>query len=156
MITLRPATLDTVRPLRLRALREDPDAFGSTLEAERDRPDADWHFWVDDTLIAFDDDTPIGMANLKLGEPAEIFGMWVAPEARGKGVGETLIRALLDRAGDCAVKLCVADTAPAARRLYERLGFTPTGETGELRPDSGIRTQNLIRPPGPSRPARSR
>jgi hypothetical protein len=78
MITLRPATLDTVRPLRLRALREDPDAFGSTLESERCRPDADWRFWVDDTLIAFDDDTPIGMANLKLGEPAEIFGMWVA------------------------------------------------------------------------------
>jgi hypothetical protein len=51
MITLRPATLDTVRPLRLRALREDPDAFGSTLESERGRRAADWHFWVDDTLI---------------------------------------------------------------------------------------------------------
>jgi ribosomal protein S18 acetylase RimI-like enzyme len=145
MITLRPATLDTVRPLRLRALREDPDAFGSTLESERCRPDADWRFWVDDTLIAFDDDTPIGMANLKLGEPAEIFGMWVAPEARGKGVGETLVRALLDRAGDRTVKLCVADTAPAARRLYERLGFEPNGETGTLRPDSSIRTVTLVR-----------
>jgi ribosomal protein S18 acetylase RimI-like enzyme len=145
MITLRPATLDTVRPLRLRALREDPDAFGSTLESERGRPAADWRFWVDDTLIAFDDDTPIGMANLKLGEPAEIFGMWVAPEARGKGVGETLIRALLDRAGDRTEKLCVADTAPAARRLYERLGFEPNGETGTLRPDSSIRTVTLVR-----------
>ena len=156
MITLRPATLDTVRPLRLRALREDPDSFGSTLEREQDRPDTDWHFWVSDSLIAFDGETPVGMANLKLGEPAEIFGMWVAPEARGKGVGEALLTALLDRAGEREVRLCVAEPARAARRLYERLGFTPNGETGELRPDSAIRTQILIRRRAPSRPARSR
>jgi ribosomal protein S18 acetylase RimI-like enzyme len=43
------------------------------------------------------------------------------------------------------VKLCVADTAPAARRLYERLGFEPNGETGTLRPDSSIRTVTLVR-----------
>lgn len=146
MITLRPATLETVRPLRLRALREDPDSFGSTLEREQDRPDEDWDIWVKDTLIAFDGETPVGMANLKLDrEPAEIFGMWVAPDARGQGVGETLLRALLDRAGERAVKLCVAETAPAARRLYERLGFEPTGETGTLRLDSPTRTVNLIR-----------
>src|SRR3954463_12603072 len=65
MITLRPATLETVKPLRLRALREDPDSFGSTLAREQDRPDAEWDFWVRDSLIAFDGDTPVGMANLK-------------------------------------------------------------------------------------------
>ena len=94
MITLRPATLETVRPLRLRALREDPDAFGSTLAGEERRPDADWHFWVDDSLIAF---------------------------------------------------VVVAEPASAARRLYERMGFEPTGATGELRPGSGIRTFDLRR-----------
>jgi ribosomal protein S18 acetylase RimI-like enzyme len=156
MITLKPATLETVKPLRLRALREDPDAFGSTLEREQDRPDADWWFWVEDSLIAFDGDTPVGMANLKLADPAEIFGVWVAPEARGKGVGELLVKALLDRAGDREVRICVADAAPAARSLYERLGFVPTGETGTLRPDSDVGTAILIRRPAPSRPARSR
>jgi ribosomal protein S18 acetylase RimI-like enzyme len=146
MIALRPATLETVRPLRLRELREDPDAFGSTLESEQDRPDADWDFWVRDSIIAFDGDTPVGMANLKL-EPdeARLFGMWVAPEARGKGVAELLARALIERAGDRPILLCVAEPATAARRLYERLGFTPTGTTGELRPGSGIRTLDLRR-----------
>jgi ribosomal protein S18 acetylase RimI-like enzyme len=156
MITLRPATLETVRPLRLRALGEDPDAFGSTLERERDRPDADWHSWVDDSLIAFDGDTPVGMANLKRDKPAEIFGVWVAPEARGKGVGELLVCALIDRAGDREIRICVADSAHAARRLYERLGFVATGETGTLRPGSSAGTAILIRRPEPSRPARTR
>ena len=144
MITLRPATLETVKPLRLRALREDPDAFGSTFERERDRPDDEWGIWVKDTLIAFDGDTPVGMANIKL-EPgeAEIFGMWVAPEARHRGVGEQLLRALLARAGDRQVNICVADGARAARRLYERVGFKPTGTTGTLRPGSGIGTVDL-------------
>jgi ribosomal protein S18 acetylase RimI-like enzyme len=157
MIELRPATLETVRPLRLRALREDPDAFGSTLEREQGRPDADWDFWVRDSLIAFDGDTAVGMANLKLeSDGAQLFGMWVAPEARGKGVGEMLVNALIERAGDRPITLCVAETAPAARRLYERLGFAPTGTTGTLRPDSEIRTVDLTRGPAPSRPARSR
>jgi RimJ/RimL family protein N-acetyltransferase len=157
MITLRPATLDTVKPLRLRALREDPDAFGSTLEREQDRPDDEWGIWVKDTLIAFDGDTPVGMANIKLDpDEAEIFGTWVAPEARGKGVGEQLLRALIDMAGDRRITLCVAEPAHGARRLYERLGFTPTGTTGTLRPGSAIRTLDLTRAPAPSRPARSR
>jgi len=157
MIELRPATLETVRPLRLRALREDPDAFGSTLAGEQSRPDAEWDFWVRDSLIAFDGDTAVGMANLKLeAGRAQLFGMWVAPEARGKGVGELLVNALIERAGDRPITLCVAETAPAARRLYERMGFTPTGATGTLRPDSEIRTVDLTRGPGPSRPARSR
>jgi ribosomal protein S18 acetylase RimI-like enzyme len=146
MITLAPATLETVRPLRLRALREDPDAFGSSVEREQDRPDADWDFWVRDTVIAFDGETPVGMANLNAeGDEARLYGMWVAPEARGRGVGELLVRALIERAGDRPITLCVAEGAQAARRLYERLGFAPTGATGTLRPGSGIRTLDLRR-----------
>ena len=146
MITLQPATLDTVRPLRLRALREDPDAFGSTLAAEEDRPDRDWEFWVHDSLIAFDGDTPIGMATLHLdGDAARLFGMWVAPEARGRGTGETLVRALIERAGERPILLCVAESAQAARRLYERLGFRPTGDVGTLRPGSSVRTLDMRR-----------
>jgi hypothetical protein len=74
-------------PLRLRALREDPDSFGSTLEREQDRLDSDWRIWIDGTLIAFDRGTPVGMANLNLDrEPAEIFGVWVAQALRADGL----------------------------------------------------------------------
>ena len=150
MITLRPATLETVRPLRLRALREDPEAFGSTLEREQDRPDADWDFWVTDSLIAFDGDEPVGMANLKVdGDDAQLFGMWVAPEARGRGVAPRLCEALIERADDRPITLCVAESALAARRLYERLGFRPTGTEGTLRPNSDIRTVDMRLDPRP-------
>jgi len=150
MITLRPARLETVRPLRLRALREDPDAFGSTLEREQERPGSEWDIWVRGSLIALDGDTPVGMANLGVdGDEARIYGMWVAPEARGRGrgIGERLLRALLDQAGDRGVVLCVAEGAHAARRLYERLGFRPTGTTGTLRPGSLVRTLDMRRDP---------
>jgi ribosomal protein S18 acetylase RimI-like enzyme len=144
MIELRPATLEAVRPLRLRALREDPDAFGSTREREQERTDAEWEFWIAGTLIAFDGDAPVGMAKLKIdGDCAQLLGMWVAPQSRGRGVGELLVRALADRADGRAITLCVAETAPDARRLYERLGFVPTGTTGTLRPGSAIATADL-------------
>ena len=99
MIELRPATLETVRPLRLRALREDPDAFGSTLAAERDLPDADWGFWVGDSLIAFDGEAAVGMANLKLeGEGAHTMragSAWLQPPR--------IRHRVLDYSDDCEV-----------------------------------------------------
>ncbi len=51
----------------------------------------------------------------------------VAVEARGKGVGEALVRAVVERAraaGKKAVVLCTQPVATASHRLYERLGFT--------------------------------
>jgi ribosomal protein S18 acetylase RimI-like enzyme len=48
----------------------------------------------------------------------------VKPGARGEGVGETLLRALIDEAARRDVGLCLSvRTENPARRLYERLGF---------------------------------
>ena len=59
-------------------------------------------------------------------------GIVVSPEARGKGVGSRLLAEVLALAaaeGYRTVRLDVVDTNPAARRLYERLGFVPTETT---------------------------
>ncbi|WP_103335427.1 GNAT family N-acetyltransferase [Amycolatopsis sp. CA-126428] len=51
----------------------------------------------------------------------------VAPSARGRGVGEALIKAVFDRAralGLRRVVLSSVDRMHSAHRLYERLGFT--------------------------------
>jgi predicted N-acetyltransferase YhbS len=48
----------------------------------------------------------------------------VKPEARGQGVGEKLMRALIGEAARRGLGLCLSVwTANPARRLYERLGF---------------------------------
>ncbi|GHJ50130.1 N-acetyltransferase [Catellatospora sp. TT07R-123] len=68
--------------------------------------------------------TPLAEVS-KAGE-AEFRMLAVTPSAQGRGVGEALVRACLDRAAEagCAtVVICVRDFARDAQRLYERLGF---------------------------------
>jgi ribosomal protein S18 acetylase RimI-like enzyme len=64
--------------------------------------------------------------------------MWVAPEARGRGVGDALIDAVLgwarsekaDRVG-----LDVREGNAPAIRLYERHGFIDVGPSPDIGPD---------------------
>lgn len=56
--------------------------------------------------------------------------MWVAPHYRGQGIGQLLIRAVLDWAKEKnqrRVLLAVSDGNEAALRIYARAGFVPTG-----------------------------
>src|SRR5690349_10931795 len=77
--------------------------------------------------IAWRDDRPIGLAMLAVrGARAWVGGMGVATEARRAGVGEQLMRALLDSARAAGVKrvqLEVLEANTRARLLYEKLGF---------------------------------
>jgi ribosomal protein S18 acetylase RimI-like enzyme len=53
----------------------------------------------------------------------------VGPAARGRGIGEALTRAVLDRAGELGltgVVLSSSTQMTAAHRIYERLGFRRT------------------------------
>ena len=127
--------------LRLRALADAPDAFGSTLaEAKRYR-EADWRRQLESlaTFVAVLAGSDVGMvrcvADQEDAGAALLLSMWVAPEARGQGIGEALIRQLADWAcamGHTRLLLDVADENQPAIRLYERMGFAPTGETGSL------------------------
>lgn len=58
---------------------------------------------------------------------AEFRMLAVAPAAQGRGVGELLARACIARAeeqGCQAVVICVRDIGAAARRMYDRIGFS--------------------------------
>ena len=59
----------------------------------------------------------------------ELKRLYVAPGQRGRGIGETLVRAALTRAAGRGYRRACLDTAPAemasAQQLYRRLGFTP-------------------------------
>jgi ribosomal protein S18 acetylase RimI-like enzyme len=87
---------------------------------------------------------------------AEFRMLAVDPAAQGRGVGEALVRACLDRArrlGCRAVVICTRDRAAAARRLYTRLGFVRTpGRDWSPLPDVDLLALrlDLFSPPAPS------
>jgi ribosomal protein S18 acetylase RimI-like enzyme len=59
-------------------------------------------------------------------DAASIRMLGVAPDARGQGVGEALVRECIDRArqsGRRRIRLDTRTTMTGAQRLYERLGF---------------------------------
>ncbi len=99
-------------------------------------------------LVARDDGGEIvGTLTLVLfriptGVRAWIEDVVVDQDARGSGVGEALIRAVLERAGAAgarSVDLTSRPTREAANRLYRRLGFEPR-DTNVYRVVVGTRT----------------
>lgn len=71
------------------------------------------------------------LAELARDGEAEFRMLAVSPQAQGRGVGEALARACLDRAAELgcpAVVICVRDFAASARRLYARMGFARAPE----------------------------
>ena len=82
-----------LRRLRLRALEDAPDAFGSTLAETQARPPESWpqQLRTLPTFAAVIDGEDVGMVR---GAPdpeaagdAWLISMWVAPRARRSGVG---------------------------------------------------------------------
>ena len=82
-------------------------------------------------------------------DTAELVGMYVRPQARGRGVGEALIDAVIDWARDrdtATVHLWVTETNKPARMLYERCGFTVTGERQPLPSSPALGEIGMQRP----------
>ncbi len=78
-----------------------------------------------------------------------IDGIFVAPHARGQGVGTALLQAIMAEAktrGYAYVRLDVIDTNPRARALYERSGFVvnDTHYLGPLRLVFGFRSSAMM------------
>lgn len=161
MVTVRAIRADewrTYRAIRLRALQDAPDAFGSSFEAEAARPDEAWYSrlaaaatsGMDRALFAVGGDHACGLAWCKLSatEPgvADLFQMWVDPGVRGRGVGAALLREAIDfaqSAGAGTLRLGVALAESPAMRLYRSFGFEPVGAPEPLRRGSALWAQTM-------------
>jgi GNAT superfamily N-acetyltransferase len=141
---------DRLRELRLRALGESPDAFGSSLEEELAYPASEWRELArrsdsaDEIVVyvAVSAGAWVGMAAGRWYERHEgvaaLWGMWVDPSARGLGLGGLLVSAVHDwaaRQGARTLRLGAVTGPGDPTGFYERLGFTRRGETGTLRRD---------------------
>jgi len=131
-----------LKRVRLAALRDAPQAFGTTLEVAQEWPDDVWREQVKDlpTFVAKIDEIDVGIARGEASvtnTDAHLISMWVSPTARGRRVGEQLVEAVAGWARDAGftrLLLNVADDNSAAIALYERLRFQPTGETSAFAP----------------------
>jgi ribosomal protein S18 acetylase RimI-like enzyme len=66
--------------------------------------------------------------HLELGPEAIVLNVYVEPAWRRRGVGDALMRAVLDALAVRGIRRIVLHASDDGRRLYERLGFVPTNE----------------------------
>lgn len=152
--SITPDDWEDWRDIRLRSLLEDPDAFGSTYARESQFDESTWRARTDGisgpAMLAYADDKAVGMGAGWLYEPGRLMvvAMWTEPAWRGQGVGRSLLDQVVGWARERALRpdLWVADANLAARRLYERYGFEPNGETAPLREESGLTMTRLVLP----------
>lgn len=139
---LAPDDWERYKTLRLAALAESPDAFWTRLFQEEDQPESFWRgrlATATATISAQLDGNDVGLMAVAPWEnsttQAGIFSVWVAPGARGHGIGRAMTRdgiSAAREAGFQRVILEVADHNTAAIALYEAMGFEPTGRAGAL------------------------
>lgn len=151
---------EELRALRLRALRSDPLAFGSTVESDAARDPSHWPalarrgaegaeegVWVATART----DGFVGMIG---GFPDQgttyVWGMWVDPAYRGTGLGGRLLDALLDWAAkdqsSKGLRLTVNPAQVAAARMYADRGFVPTGREEPVWHTPGLMVREMVRP----------
>ena len=134
------------RDIRLEALKQNPEAFGSTFERESERPLSWFEALVgrSDIFGAFVDGTLAGIAGYvaqessKQAHKALLWGMYVRSAARNAGLGKRLVAAVLSHARGRVemVQLTVVSENEGARRLYNALGFVEYGlEKRDLKHD---------------------
>lgn len=159
-VAVRPLAPDewpTLKLLRIRALTDSPDSFGTTATEVVGQPDAFWQGWAlraagDDARVfaAFQGDEPLGLASAVRDEEGvgHIGSMWADPSVRGTGVGALLLDTacgFLSAAGCDRIELWVTDGNDRAEALYRSRGFARTGTREPLREGSPLWNVEMTR-----------
>ena len=159
---IRPDEGPRQRAFRLRALADAPMAFGSTLAREEAFTDDVWRQRAERgasgadnvTFVAEQDGRWLGIATGLASDPdvpddprPALVGMFVLPEARGRGVGTALVNAVVDWARQrraTALCLWVTATNDPAIALYEKCRFRRTGESQPLADSPAVALLRMV------------
>lgn len=147
---LLPEDWPLLKTVRLRALTENPEAFGTTLTQASAWDDARWQenarrFTLlppAASFLAYADDTLCGMVNCFVTETnsrtVEMTAFWVAPQQRGQGIADALVAAIISWAklqGVMTLQAWVVEDNARALGFYRKLGFRETKERQPHMPD---------------------
>ena len=141
MKILEPKDAVIYREIRLAALKENPEAFSSSYEEEKEYPLESFknrlnfdHFF---TFGAFVENKLVGVVTLlvetkiKTKHRANIVAMYVDPENRKSGIGRQLMTAAIKKATEIReveqIYLSVNSSNEPAKKLYNSLGFKTYG-----------------------------
>jgi ribosomal protein S18 acetylase RimI-like enzyme len=155
---------DTYRQMRLAALKESPQAFVSTYDEEFAYDEDFWRLRMrrSTRLLAVRDEDNVGVVSLGDAQPinddsdlqvsqrvAELFGMWVDPEARGTGVAWRLVDAAAAEAREqqrTHLMLWVVVDNGRAVAFYSSVGFRPSDSRRPVRTDETLTEMAMVLP----------
>ena len=145
-ITVRPLAEDEweqYKTARLSALEESPDAFAASLEDESAYDEDFWRTRLrrSQRLLAEVGGQTVGVVSVGQAQEdndrvAELFGLWVMPEARGTGVATRLVQAAADASraqGRSHLSYWVGSDNGRAVAFASGCGFRPTDSRRPMR-----------------------
>jgi ribosomal protein S18 acetylase RimI-like enzyme len=148
---LTPADAADYKEVRLAALKDDPEAFSSRYGVEAARPDEDFAARLQTSVVhaAYRAGRIVGMAGVaSRSDPAEprsafVWGVYVRPELRGRGIASRMLDAALETALERfdEITLDVAVGNLAAIALYEKLGFARRRQPRPIKTGPGNRDE---------------
>lgn len=135
---LGPDDAPVYRELRLNGLKSDPRAFASSYAAEAKQTLDDHRRTLENNFVlgAFEKDRLKGAVSYFVPRHAsmthrgQVWGMIVASDARGQGIGRSVLSALVEHARAAGLRqlhLGVGTYNVAAIHLYKSLGFCTYG-----------------------------
>lgn len=155
-MTIRATSADdweTLKAIRLAALRDAPTAFGVSHATAAAYSDAQWRERAagphPEFLLAFRDGVAAGMIGGGVSAATSeynLIGMWVKPEHRGTDTATRLVRAIKARAAAKGHDRVVLDVAPdnaRAAAFYRKQGFVFLPEWEPLASHPEIQVQKM-------------
>ena len=139
---LEPQEIALHRDIRLRALRDAPDAFGEAAAQVEARPSSYWEELTRSVteparhvmFLACEGDAVCGsiygLRDAESGTSGRVGGSWVEPSYRRRGIGDALLQAVISWARAERLerlRLWAPAASTAALAFYRHAGFRATG-----------------------------
>ena len=145
------------RNIRLKALKSDPEVFGSHYEKEKNYTKQDWQEWVgakdQAVFFIYDDEKPIGMTGIFVPQDtvekskAVLWGSWLEPEYRRKGMSEMMYKSRIEWAKQQPeirrIEVTHRKSNVASKYAIQKHGFKLVKEVNKVWHD-GVQEKDVI------------